>query len=191
MSSRAGSSALLSLAFTGLALALDNGLALSPPQGWTSWNTLGCNHLSQTAVEDHIHAVSLRLLQYGYDRVGIDDCWQAACGGGGVTDKGSFHGPSSGRPLINTTRFPNMSAIVSLGQEKGVKVSWYTNNCNCEEEEEEEGGDTSAEAVDRVYRGSVDALVSYNFNGIKIDSCTQFRKYVSVSLSMFALNLVY
>jgi hypothetical protein len=92
---------------------------------------------------------------------------------------------------MNTTRFPNMSAIVSLGQEKGVKVSWYTNNCNCEEEEEEEGGDTSAEAVDRVYRGSVDALVSYNFNGIKIDSCTQFRKYVSVSLSMFALNLVY
>lgn len=31
--------------------ASPHGLADTPPQGWTSWNTAGCRHLSQTFIE--------------------------------------------------------------------------------------------------------------------------------------------
>ncbi|KAH8073961.1 alpha-galactosidase [Aureococcus anophagefferens] len=59
------------------ALASDNGLALTPPLGWNSWNQFQCN-VSDALIRRQADAmVSLGLVDLGYQYVVIDDCWQA------------------------------------------------------------------------------------------------------------------
>lgn len=57
------------------AQALDNGVARTPPMGWNTWNTFGCN-IDETLIRqtaDAIVANGLRDLGYRY--VVVDDCW--------------------------------------------------------------------------------------------------------------------
>ncbi|SBT66005.1 alpha-galactosidase [Micromonospora sediminicola] len=57
------------------ARALDNGVARTPPMGWNTWNTFGCN-INETLIRqtaDAIVANGLRDLGYRY--VVVDDCW--------------------------------------------------------------------------------------------------------------------
>ncbi|KAB1161705.1 alpha-galactosidase [Micromonospora sp. AMSO12t] len=57
------------------AQALDNGVARTPPMGWNTWNTFGCN-INETLIRqtaDAIVANGLRDLGYRY--VVVDDCW--------------------------------------------------------------------------------------------------------------------
>ena len=61
------------------------------------------------------------LASLGYTHAGLDDFWQA-CGTG---VNGSFH-DYEGNPLINLTRFPNMSAMTEHGHERGLQVGWCT-----------------------------------------------------------------
>ena len=68
-------------------LALDNGLALSPPMGWMSWQRFKCSvdcrrHPNQCISEDLVKRtvramVADGFLAAGYDHVAIDDCWLA------------------------------------------------------------------------------------------------------------------
>jgi hypothetical protein len=56
---------------------LDNGLALSPPMGWRSWNQFGLD-INQTLVEQQYRAIvdksrGVSLLELGYSHAGIDD----------------------------------------------------------------------------------------------------------------------
>ena len=70
---------LLFLAFFSLAdtsRALDNGLALTPPMGWNSWNKFGCN-VSEDLIKSMADGmVSSGMKDAGYQYVVIDDCWQ-------------------------------------------------------------------------------------------------------------------
>jgi alpha-galactosidase len=66
------------------------------------------------------------LYSAGYSDVGIDDAWEA-CGSG---VNGSYH-DASGRPLINTTRFPDMRALTAHARARGATMSWYGNCCGC------------------------------------------------------------
>jgi alpha-galactosidase len=55
--------------------ALENGVARTPPMGWNTWNTFGCN-ISETLIRqtaDAIVASGMRDLGYRY--VVVDDCW--------------------------------------------------------------------------------------------------------------------
>jgi alpha-galactosidase len=57
------------------AQALENGVARTPPMGWNSWNTFGCN-IDETLIRqmaDAIVASGMRDLGYRY--VVVDDCW--------------------------------------------------------------------------------------------------------------------
>ena len=57
------------------AVALDNGVARTPPMGWNTWNTFGCD-ISETLIRqtaDAIVANGMRDLGYRY--VVVDDCW--------------------------------------------------------------------------------------------------------------------
>lgn len=60
--------------------ALNNGLAKTPPMGWSSWNTLGCgsnmNDAKIRAIADAM--VSSGMKTAGYQYINLDDCWQAA-----------------------------------------------------------------------------------------------------------------
>ena len=69
---------LLFLAFSILKLlnCLDNGLGITPPMGWNSWNVFGCN-VTEKNIIDTIDAFnSSGLLESGYNYINIDDCWQ-------------------------------------------------------------------------------------------------------------------
>ena len=95
-----------------------HGIASVPPAGWTSWNTAGCRRLTQGYIADTIEALAASpLLELGFNRVGIDDCWQT-CGAG---VNGSFHS-RDGAPLINHTEFPDMRALVQRGRAKNIDV---------------------------------------------------------------------
>ena len=84
----------LSLVLVGIALnafhyrlgsALDNGLALTPPMGWMSWQRFKCsvdcrkhpNHcVSEDLVKRTVTAmVEGGFVEAGYIYVAIDDCW--------------------------------------------------------------------------------------------------------------------
>jgi len=65
----------LSVASAPGAQALENGVARTPPMGWNSWNTFGCN-ISETLIRQMADAiVSSGLRDRGYQYVVVDDCW--------------------------------------------------------------------------------------------------------------------
>jgi alpha-galactosidase len=112
------------------AASSNNGLALTPPMGWRSWNCFHGN-VNQTKIEEQVDGLvarnasrgdGLSLLDHGYESIGLDDNWQA-CGTG---INGSFH-DANGHPLVNTATFPSMKGMCSYGHSKGVKMGWYLN----------------------------------------------------------------
>lgn len=65
----------LALAFAGCALALDNGLALTPQMGWNSWNHFGCSINEQLIHDTADTMAALNLPAFGYKYLNLDDCW--------------------------------------------------------------------------------------------------------------------
>ncbi len=52
------------------------GLALTPPMGWNSWNKFGCD-VSEKLIKEIADAfVTSGMKDAGYQYVVIDDCWQ-------------------------------------------------------------------------------------------------------------------
>ncbi|MEU0082231.1 glycoside hydrolase family 27 protein [Micromonospora tulbaghiae] len=57
------------------ARALDNGVARTPPMGWNTWNTFGCN-INETLIRQTADAIVANgLRDLGYKYVVVDDCW--------------------------------------------------------------------------------------------------------------------
>src|SRR3954469_16949414 len=57
------------------AQALENGVARTPPMGWNSWNTFGCN-INESLIRQMADAmVSRGMREVGYQYVVVDDCW--------------------------------------------------------------------------------------------------------------------
>eukprot|EP00756_Hemistasia_phaeocysticola_P016784 Hpha_TRINITY_DN15497_c2_g9::TRINITY_DN15497_c2_g9_i1::g.176301::m.176301/K07407/E3.2.1.22B, galA, rafA; alpha-galactosidase len=160
-------------AAVGPAAAIDNGIGLTPPMGWRSWN---CFHgaVNQSQIQAVMDKMSERtrtvggkatsFLDLGFSSVGLDDNWQA-CGAGWNK---SFH-TESGEPMINFDRFPDMKAMVDYGHSKGLKVGWYMNNCICAEHQF-----SSPEFIKAHMEKSAAAVAWYGFDGVKLDGCGQF-----------------
>jgi alpha-galactosidase len=102
----------MALLLAGRAAALDNGRALLPPLGWSSWNQYGTG-VNETHIRDAAAAlVSSGLAARGWRTVVISDGWP------GGRD-------ASGRLFADRARFPSgMQAlcqhIASLGLECGI-----------------------------------------------------------------------
>ncbi|MET4003963.1 alpha-galactosidase [Arthrobacter sp. UYCu511] len=96
------------------AQALDNGLALTPPMGWNSWNQVRCYGLNETMVKATADAMAANgMAAAGYEYVVVDDCWQ----GGRGTDGVLFSHPD---------RFPSgMKALGDYIHSKGLKFGIY------------------------------------------------------------------
>ncbi|MFI9577517.1 cellulose binding domain-containing protein [Microbispora rosea] len=94
--------------------ALENGVARTPPMGWNSWNTFGCN-INETLIKqmaDTIVGSGLRDLGYTY--VVVDDCWFNP-----TRD-------SAGNLQGNPSRFPSgMKALGDYLHAKGLKFGIY------------------------------------------------------------------
>ncbi|MGW0506894.1 glycoside hydrolase family 27 protein [Micromonospora sp. NPDC003241] len=57
------------------AQALNNGVARTPPMGWNTWNTFGCN-INEALIHQMADAiVSTGMRDLGYKYVVVDDCW--------------------------------------------------------------------------------------------------------------------
>jgi hypothetical protein len=53
-----------------------DGLALTPPMGWNSWNKFGCD-VSETLMKEMADALlATGMKDAGYQYLVIDDCWQ-------------------------------------------------------------------------------------------------------------------
>ena len=91
-----------------------NGLALTPPMGWNSWNKFGCNIDEKTirAVADAMVSTGMR--DAGYQYVVIDDCWQ------GRRD-------ADGNILADPVKFPSgIKALADYIHSKGLKFGIYS-----------------------------------------------------------------
>ncbi|MEO3746387.1 ricin-type beta-trefoil lectin domain protein [Plantactinospora sp. B5E13] len=57
------------------AQALNNGVARTPPMGWNTWNTFGCN-INESLIRETADAmVANGMRDLGYRYVVVDDCW--------------------------------------------------------------------------------------------------------------------
>jgi alpha-galactosidase len=93
---------------------LPNGLALTPPMGWDSWNRFGCN-INQRLIERTASAiVSSGMRDAGYRYVILDDCWE------GPRD-------ADGHIRPDPTRFPSgMKALGDYLHARGLKFGIYS-----------------------------------------------------------------
>jgi alpha-galactosidase len=91
-----------------------NGLALTPPMGWNTWNKFGCNvdeKLIRTAADQ---MVSSGMKDAGYTYIVIDDCWH------GVRD-------AHGDIQADAQRFPSgIKALSDYVHSKGLKFGIYS-----------------------------------------------------------------
>jgi alpha-galactosidase len=90
------------------------GLALTPPMGWNSWNTFGCNVDEQMirGVADAMAESGMKAAGYNY--LVIDDCWH------GGRDSNGFIFP-------HRERFPSgMKALGDYIHSKGLKFGIYS-----------------------------------------------------------------
>lgn len=92
----------------GVSTGLDNGLALTPPMGWLTWQRFRCQTDCKTYPQDCVsEALVVRQAQMlahdgwlarGYEYIIIDDCWSA-----------HERDPTSHRLQPDPTRFPHVS----------------------------------------------------------------------------------
>lgn len=62
--------------FFAVGYSLDNGMGLTPPMGWNSWNHFGCKINEELIKQTADVLVSTGLAAKGYKFVNLDDCWQ-------------------------------------------------------------------------------------------------------------------
>jgi alpha-galactosidase len=94
--------------------ALENGVARTPPMGWNSWNTFGCN-INETLIRQMTDAiVNTGMREAGYQYVVVDDCW--------FNPNRDAAGNLQGDP----GRFPSgMKALGDYIHSKGLKFGIY------------------------------------------------------------------
>jgi hypothetical protein len=68
------------------------------------------------------------LASLGFRDVGLDDVWQK-CGSYGPLNW-TYH-DADGYPVVDTTRFPNMSQLPATAHSLGLNAGFYSNNCDC------------------------------------------------------------
>jgi len=89
-----------------------NGLALTPPMGWNSWNHFG-NRVDDAIVRAAADAlVNSGLAKLGYVYINIDDCWE-----GNRDTKGN---------IVSNKKFPDMKALADYVHSRGLKLGIYS-----------------------------------------------------------------
>jgi alpha-galactosidase len=101
--------------FVGSAFAQKfEGLALTPPMGWNSWNKFHCD-ISEETIRDAADAmVSSGMKDVGYTYIVIDDCWQVGR-------------DSLGFVVADPVKFPSgIKALADYIHSKGLKFGIYS-----------------------------------------------------------------
>lgn len=95
----------------------NNGVALTPPMGWSSWN-LFASKISEDLIKEIADAMEKSgLADAGYKYVNIDDCWQ------------SSERDENGRLQCDKATFPHgMKALSEYVNSRGLKLGLYSSN---------------------------------------------------------------
>ncbi len=95
----------------------NNGAALTPPMGWSSWNTFGRDVTEDVIYETAKAMKESGLLEAGYQYVNIDDCWQSAMRS------------ASGELQTDPVSFPSgIKALAQKVNDLGLKLGIYSSN---------------------------------------------------------------
>lgn len=100
----------------------DNGVALTPPMGWSSWNTFRRDINEKLILEVATAMANSGLKEAGYQYINLDDCWQSSERDENdrlVADYLDF--PRGIRPLVDE--------INALGLKVGIYSSNGTHTC--------------------------------------------------------------
>src|SRR5512134_2563609 len=105
---------LVALAAVAVPAAGSDGLALTPPMGWNSWNRFHCE-VNEKLVRDAADAmVASGMKDAGYQYVVVDDCWQR-------------ERDEDGRIVPDPERFPSgIKALADYVHSKGLKFGLYS-----------------------------------------------------------------
>jgi hypothetical protein len=96
------------------AVALDNGLARTPPMGWNSYNYYGCNPNAQAIEQNAKAQVTSGMKAAGYDYVIVDCGWMSASR------------DASGNLVPDPSRFPQgMEPVIAYVHSLGLKFGIY------------------------------------------------------------------
>jgi alpha-galactosidase len=91
-----------------------NGLALTPPMGWNSWNKFACDNNEQTVRDAADAMASSGMRDAGYQYVVIDDCWQTARDANGFI-------------IADAKKFPSgIKALADYVHSRGLKFGIYS-----------------------------------------------------------------
>lgn len=93
-----------------------DGLALTPPMGWNTWNTFGGNISEKLIKETAMAMIDNGMLDAGYKYIVIDDCWSTR------------QRDDQGNLVADPDKFPSgMKALGDFLHEAGFKFGIY--NC--------------------------------------------------------------
>lgn len=142
-------------------LALNNGLARTPPMGFNTWNYFGCNggnghgRVNQALIDSIANAfVSQGMVAVGYQFVNIDDCWAEASR------------DNNGGMVASKTDFPNgLRPVVDYVHSKGLKLGIYSDVASktCSGQMPGMSGHENQDA---------DTFVAWGIDYIKVDWCS-------------------
>ena len=166
--------------------ANDNGVALTPPLGWRSWNLYGGSMTQEKMIsimdgvaakrwklvrqdindnydDDESTDTLVSLCDIGYCDVGLDDVWQD-CNTQYAAEGMHYH-DQNGYPIVNKVKFPSMVQMTNYGHAFNLTVGWYANNCACSDH------CRNVTECTKQITGDVQALLEYKFDSLKIDGC--------------------
>lgn len=139
-------------------LNLSNGLAASPPMGWSSWNNFGVDINEQLIIETIDTMVSNGMRDAGYVYVNLDDGWQR------------YKGSRKDSPLeYDPVKFPRgIKYLADYAHSKGMKLGIYSGP----------GVDTCAGYTGSEGHEAEDAAMfaAWGVDHLKYDSCCSHEK---------------
>src|SRR3954454_12329600 len=110
------------------AVALDNGLAKTPPMGYNDWNAFGCNVSAKLIEETADAMVANGMRDAGYRYVTMDDCWMAGQNEarGSATRITAGRDATTGKLIPDPTNFPDgIKAVADYVHARGLKLGIY------------------------------------------------------------------
>ncbi len=152
-----------------LTIAIGEGLALTPPMGWNSWNVWGCAVDAQKIRDAADQMISTGLVQHGWNYINIDDCWMRKPGP-------DARDPHTGAILSNEN-FPDMRGLADYVHARGLKLGIYIgpNERTCQQYEASIGHE----------RGDLEQFSRWGIDYVKYDWCSARRDSVQIKYQKF------
>jgi len=134
------------------AVALNNGVARTPPMGFNDWNAFGCNVNEQLIERSADAMVSSGMAAAGYRYVNIDDCWL------------SHTRNAAGDLVPDPHKFPHgIAAVAAYVHARGLELGIY-----------EDAGDATCGAYPGSYGHDLEdarTFASWGVDYVKLDWC--------------------